>query len=198
MRISQLLGTIATGLSLSPFGAAHAEDSRGIYVGSSLGQSEVNVSAPFVGDVSGPSTGYKVFVEARPISRFGVEVAYLDYGHPDTRLGSAGFPADASAHGFAAQGVLHLHGPVPSAEVFLKAGIAQASSTLHGIKILPGPGAVFPIEQKLTSTGLAAGGGVQYAFGRFAVRAEYEYVDVARGALSLISLGVIWKLAGPR
>jgi hypothetical protein len=184
-----------------PGGNALAEDLLGIYVGGAIGQSHVEATASQVsGDIS-PVTysepiderhaAFKVMLGVRPISLVGAEIAYIDFGEPSGSL--FGSPADISMKGAAAFGVLYL--PVPIVDVFLKAGVARLESTVNGSFCSPCAcdACRYSFQLNRTNTSGAGGVGVQYKFGPWAVRAEYERFNAAGGNPSLLSAGVNWN-----
>lgn len=175
---------------------ATAADLIGLYVGGGIGQSQVKADAPTgAGDSSSfreNHSAYKLIAGIRPLSPFGVEVAYLDLGHPNGNL--AGFPADVGTKGTAAFAVLYLL-PVPILDVYAKAGIARLQTTVSGTlqgPCTPGclPGSPYRLDS--TTTSYAVGAGVQVKLGAWAVRGEYEAFDTKVGRPGLATLGVTW------
>jgi opacity protein-like surface antigen len=189
----------ALGLLVLPRGNAMAEDVLGLYVGGAIGQSRVEASASslYGGYVSEQDfqqnhSAFKVMAGVRPISLLGGEMAYVDFGHPSGSL--FGYPADASVKGAAAFGILYL--PIPILDIYVKAGLARLESSVNGGDPNPvtcgipcGP-ALFRLNR--TNTSGAGGAGVQYKFGSWAVRAEYERFNAAGGYPSLLSAGITW------
>jgi Outer membrane protein beta-barrel domain len=172
---------------------ARADDLVGIYVGASAGQSQVEAAVPSIGAFEQNHSAYKLIVGIRPISAFGAEVSYVDFGHP-SGAGSGG-PTDVSQNGADAFVMFYL--PVPIVDVFVKAGFARLQTTVNGIN--PGVGtctttdpncALFRLEHADSS--FAGGAGAQVKFGSLAVRAEYERFSAAGGNPSLVSAGVTW------
>lgn len=174
-----------------------------LYVGGAVGQGSLNTNSG--GLVPEPTdhfrenhSAFKLMAGIRPVSLIGVEVEYVDFGHPNGSLGAA--PADATMRGPAAFGVLYL--PVPIVDVFLKAGGARLQSTINGNAyevcplngILPGgscpPSVPFRVDR--TTTTFAGGAGAQYKWGSLAVRAEYERFTTAGEHPQLLSIGVTW------
>jgi opacity protein-like surface antigen len=206
-----LLALATLVLLAQPSGNAFAEDLLGLYVGGAIGQSRVeatglsyNVATP--GQIGNPNDTYidngsfkqnhsafKVMVGIRPISLLGAELAYTDFGHPSGSFNL--FPADVSMKGESAFGVLYL--PVPLIDFFVKAGLARIQSELSGtgaVAVQNPPIVGFaPFQLDRTNTSFAAGAGVQYRIGSWAVRAEYERFNAAGGNPSLMSAGVTWS-----
>jgi opacity protein-like surface antigen len=180
---------------------ATAEDSLGMYVGGAIGQAQVSAyadSASFAPIGSGGTgefrerhAAFKALVGFRPISFFGAELEYVDFGHPSGSLFD--YPADSSLKGAAAFGLLFL--PVPIIDIYLKAGAARLQSTLSGVvPYLPLCSGCAPprFEQDRTDTAFAAGAGAQYKFGSWAVRVEYERFNAAGEYPNVVWLGLTW------
>ncbi len=175
-------------LSVAVLQPACAAD-LGLYVGGSVGQSRVEADASGVtaGSFEQNHSAFKVMAGVRPIAVLGAEVAYIDFGHPSGGLG--GQPADVKISGEAAFATLFL--PIPVVDVYGKLGMARLDSTVNSTQVLAG-GALRPFQLNRTETRLAAGAGVQFKLGAWAVRAEYERFDAAGGTPSLLSLGLTW------
>jgi hypothetical protein len=177
-------------------GRARADgDVLGLYVGAAAGQSQVEAYAPSLGEFAQNHSAYKLIVGLRPISAFGAEVSYVDFGHPNGNIDSA--PSDVSQSGIDAFGMVYL--PVPVVDVFVKAGLARLQSALNSNN--PGFGtcpiinpdcALFHVNRSDTS--FAAGAGAQVKFGSLALRAEFERFDAAGANPTLVSLGLTWTL----
>jgi hypothetical protein len=137
-------------------------------------------------------------VGLRPLPLLGAELSYLDFGHPAGSL--FGKPADASMRGESAFGVVYL--PIPVVDVFAKAGAAHIQSTVTGfapngipdfVCSVGVPCGTSPIRQNRNSTNFASGGGVQFKFDAWAVRAEYERFNFSGQSPYLASLGLTWS-----
>jgi opacity protein-like surface antigen len=183
---------VILGASVPP-GQARAADLLGLYIGGSVGQSQVEANVPTVGDFKENHSAFKAMAGIRPIPLIGAELSYIDFGHPNGNINSS--PSDVSEKGADAFAVLYL--PVPVVDVFVKAGLARLQSTANGVRAGVGactfgnPNcALFRFDR--TNTSFAAGAGAQYKLGAFAVRAEYERFNAAGGNPSLVSLGVTW------
>lgn len=187
-------------LLAQPGGTAVAADSPDLYVGAAIGESHVQSKASLVlGDLSPTNqtaeidkghVAFEAMLGARPLRWLGGEIDYIDFGKPRGAL--FGYPADASLRGPAAFGVLYM--PVPVVDLYLKAGIAHLQSTVHGSACSPCACTIctFTFQTNRTNTTGAAGVGLQYRIGSWAVRAEYERFSAAGGRPSLLSAGVIW------
>jgi opacity protein-like surface antigen len=171
-----------------------AADLLGLYIGGSVGQSQVEANVPSVGDFKENHSAFKVMVGIRPISLIGAELSYIDFGHPSGNINVA--PSNVSEKGADAFAVLYL--PVPVVDVFVKAGLARLQSTINsadriGVACAMGVRNCVPLFRlDSTNTSFAAGAGAQFKLSAWAVRAEYERFNAAGGNPSLVSLGVTW------
>lgn len=173
---------------------AAATDLIGLYVGGAVGQSQLKADAP-LGTLDRSSlkenhSAYKVMAGIRPISPFGVEVAYVNLGHPKGNLG--GLPADVTAKGTAAFAVIYLL-PVPVLDLYAKVGFARLQTTVNGTLFACDPAACPPYRLDNTTTSYAVGAGVQVKLGSWAVRGEYEAFDTKVGRPGLATLGVTFS-----
>jgi opacity protein-like surface antigen len=172
-----------------PCASAMADDALGLYLGGAIGESRVEA------DSLGYSTdnfkenhsAYQFMVGIRPVSVLGVEVDYVDFGHPRSTLNDAA--ADATLKGAAAFAVFYL--PAPVMDIFAKAGLARLQSTLNGSQpvhpeCLSCP-SLFSLDR--TDTHFAAGLGAQYKFGPLAIRTDYEYFESAGEHPTVWTLG---------
>ncbi|HUD25826.1 MAG TPA: outer membrane beta-barrel protein [Burkholderiaceae bacterium] len=192
-------GAIGLLLAIMPLQRAGAVDLLGLYLGAAAGQSRVEAdgSGFTPGDFRKNHSAFKVMAGAHPIATVGAELAYLDMGHPSGSLGAR--PADVTMKGEAAFATLFL--PIPVVDVYGKLGFARLESTVNSTQLLAGVGtctvnsptcALRPFRLDRTNTRFAAGAGVQYRLGSWALRGEYERFDAAGGTPSLISLGLAW------
>jgi opacity protein-like surface antigen len=194
---------LAAALLVLPARHAAADNLLGLYVGGAIGQAQVSASvngasfAPFASDAIGEfkanHLAFKIIAGIRPIALIGAEVEYIDLGHPAGSLFD--YPANAATKGAAAFGVLYL--PVPVVDIYLKAGAARLQNSLSGVvPYLPLCAICAPprFDQDRTNAGFAAGAGLQYKFGAWAVRAEYERYNAAGEHPNLMSLGLTWSL----
>ncbi len=196
---------VAAALLVLPVAHARADDLLGLYVGGAVGDGRVEASPGSLvnsnldgktlvgaGDFAQNHSAFKLMAGIRPIPIIGAEISYIDFGQPNGNLGSV--PASVSLKGTAAFAVAYL--PVPVVDIVVKAGFARLQNTLSGTGGFVGVGddIVFNSAFRLdrTNTNFAVGGGVQYAIGSWALRAEYERFEAAGGSPSLLSAGVTW------
>lgn len=192
-----------------PTRQAGADELLGAYVGGAVGQSHVEATGQKVdaggnvlsdtGRFDESHSAYKLLVGIRPIPLLGAELAYMDLGHPSGSFNA--YPANVSMKGESAFGAVYL--PVPTIDLFLKAGLARVQSKVNGTgsfapncpPYAPCPLylGIAPFHLDRTNTGLAVGAGAQYKFGSWAVRTEYERFNAAGEHPSLLSLGVTWS-----
>lgn len=186
-------------LGLAPMSHARASNLLGLYVGGAVGQARVEAdtsgffSANAIGNFREDHSAYKLMVGVRAVSFLGAEVEYVDLGHPRWS-GSLqpGFPAaDVAMNGEAAFGMFYLPIPLPVVDVFLKAGVARLDSRVRtsfcAVDVCQTD------SRDLTSTGFAAGAGVQFKWSAWAVRGEYERFNAAGANPGLLTLGMTWS-----
>jgi Outer membrane protein beta-barrel domain len=207
---------IASIALLGPLGGnAFADDSLGIYVGGSVGQShlradQLNFIGPYPPNpslapvsISKSATGWKVFAGFRPISLLGAELAYTDFGHP---MASQGPPAlfglsyDASLRSKAATafGIVYAPIPIPILDLYAKAGVARLQTSVDATGVFgcwpPLQCAAYPVavHRDQTDARFAYGAGIQAKLSAIGIRLEYERISVSGGDTDLLSLGMTW------
>jgi hypothetical protein len=185
IRTASCLGGACLLLSSS---AAWAADPLGFYVGAGVGDSTLQSSAaPFIpNSVEQHPTGWKLFAGMRPISMFGGELEYVDFG---SKSGSSGTSSQqASGNAVAAFAVGYLPLPLPILDVYAKVGLGNVRRNLsysaNGLQ---------PVGLNQTSTDFAYGAGVQVKFGAPALRLEYQGFTTSGGDQSLFSLDFAWN-----
>ncbi len=171
---------------------ASADDLLGIYVGAGAGQSQLQQNYY---QIDAHETGWKVFAGWRPLSAFGAELEYLDFGSKDvTYYGTSVIThASASANATALFAVGYLPLPEPWLDIYGKVGAARLqskasasyTSTCQTCAI-----AFAPTINDTTGTRFAFGAGAQFKFGLPAVQLEYERVTASQGDEALITLAV--------
>ncbi len=171
-------------------GPTYASDFNpaGFYVGAGIGQSNVRNDGYYSSNYYGfdnRDTAWQLTVGARPISPFGVEYDYIDFGSPNGSYGAyySSRGNDTTASALFAVGYLPIPGPV---DVYGKLGLArlQTNTTVYGPDT--------PFRQSYTNTDLAYGVGAQVKFSNIAVRAEYERISDSNGDPDLLAVGVTW------
>ncbi|HKC15445.1 MAG TPA: outer membrane beta-barrel protein [Steroidobacteraceae bacterium] len=170
-----------------------AADLVGLYAGGAFGQAQVEAGTPSFGSFKNDHSAYQLMVGLRPLAPFGVELAYLDFGHPSARVG--GWPTDLKMAGTAAFAVMYL--PLPVLDLYAKAGLARLHSQLRTITTYTctpaNPGCnVFRVDR--TDSRLAGGVGVQVKLGSWTLRGEYEAFSVSGGTPGLTSIGLMYTL----
>lgn len=175
MRISILM---ATGFAMTALAAAAASAAdNGLYLGASVGQSDVNIdSGPL--QVDGDDTGFKLIAGFRPLDYFAVELNYVDFGDVESNGGN--FKAESDAISAYAVGFL----PVGPVDLFAKAGLVNSDTSVKGAV-----GDAF----KSDGTDFTYGAGVQFRFLSLSARLEYEIFDVDDvDDLNLLSVGLTY------
>ena len=198
-----------------PGSSALADNLLGMYVGGSVGQSNVRASQlDFIGpyppnpspapvSVSKSATGWKVFAGLRPISLVGAELAYTDFGHPmaaqapPTGFGLA-YNARLRAKATTVFGVLYAPIPIPILAVYAKAGVARLQTSVDAAGAFgcwtPLQCAAYPVTvyRDQTDARVAYGAGIQAKLSAIGIRLEYERIGASEGDPTLLSLGVTW------
>jgi hypothetical protein len=170
-------------VALAAFGMS-AVAAEGFYAGAAGMQSRFDSDQFDVEDVDEEDTGWKIFAGVRPISGFGVEGAFMQFGEAEAPSVAVGGPFEAKAQAFALFGVGYL--PAGPVELFLKAGAARIDAEAEVNAVL--------FEDKEIE--FAYGGGVQFNLGQLGLRAEYEKFDTdVIGDLDVISLGVAFTFS---
>src|SRR5882724_9136964 len=83
------VGAGAAALLLSGLWSApgRAVDLIGLYAGGAFGQAQVEADSPRFGSFKQDHSAYQLMAGLRPIAPFGVELEYLDFGHPSAVVG---------------------------------------------------------------------------------------------------------------
>jgi hypothetical protein len=208
--------TAAIALLGLPGGSVLADDLLGMYVGGSVGQSNVRASQlDFIGpyppnpspapvSVSKSATGWKVFAGLRPSSLVGAELAYTDFGHPTVSQGPppAGFGlaynAVLRAKATTAFGILYAPIPIPILSVYAKAGVARLQTSVEAAGAFgcwtPLKCAAYPVmvHRDQTDARFAYGAGIQAKLSAIGIHLEYERISASEDDSSLLSLGLTW------
>jgi opacity protein-like surface antigen len=220
LRMLFLLALTAAGVAAGPRACA-ATNLLKFYVGGGVGRAQLRARYPGLVAIptgSGPGsfarrdTAWQLTAGIRALEVLGAEVDYFDLG---SGVASVAWPgpdnvtdARLSQRGEAAFAVLYL--PIPIIDVYFKAGVARlrttASATAAGPGCLPGylcplfcvvglPCGAFSANEALaaTETKFAAGAGVQWKIGNWAIRGDYERFTALGEHPSLVSLGVTWS-----
>lgn len=171
------ISILAPSMLLAAGAPALAAD-NGIYLGASVGQSNVeidNLSNIDAADFKGDDTAYKLIAGIRPLDWLAVEASYVNFGEPkDTVLGNR-LKVDGDGISAFAVGFLTA-GPV---DLFAKAGLLTWDSRIQGLKE--------------DGTDFAYGIGAQLRLLGLSVRAEYEIFDVDDvDELNMISIGLTY------
>lgn len=175
----------------------------------------VGIPGARLGSLDFGHSAYQIAAGVRGLDVLGAEVDYFDLGSggASPSWSGPGFVtgARASQKGEAAFAVLYL--PVPVIDVYLKAGLARITTALSAsaagstcppgaecpldlICIVGGPcGGTFAVNGafETTETTFAAGAGVQWKFGDWAIRGEYERFTALGEHPDLASVGVTWS-----
>jgi len=176
------------------FQPAQADGLLGLYVGGAVGEAQITAKAD-ANNFKANDLAFKLMVGLRPIPLVGAELDYIDFGHPNGTVSQ--LSANASLQGVAAFGMLYA--PIPVVDLYAKLGVASLESKVNGYfpsgNNVCSPGvpcgtAAFSLNH--TDAGVAGGVGVQYKFGAFGVRAEYERFQSSSASPGLFSAGINW------
>jgi opacity protein-like surface antigen len=190
--VAVCLGAVAGVAAANPLGP---------YVGLGIGQADIRSDAAAFGSslrFDEHNSAWKVMAGIRPISLVGVEVEYINFGHPHGTT-SDGTAVDVNQKAVAAFGVLGLPLPIPFLDIYGKAGLASLSSTVNasqGASCIAIVGQVCPtytFHGSRTNTEFAYGVGVQVKVASLGVRAEYERIAASGGNPDLPSVGLTWS-----
>lgn len=203
---------------------AHASTNLlNLYVGASLGHASLQakdsslIAATYRGSLGSFDRGdfaYQVMAGVRGLYLLGAEIDYFNLGNGGVSPSWSGLGAVTDARisqkGEAAFAVLYL--PVPVINLYLKAGIAHLTTDLNasGNTAACPPGSECPLiicptcsppipspfrgTLDTSETTFAAGAGVQWKLGDWAVRGEYERFDALGEHPDLLTVGLIWTI----
>jgi outer membrane immunogenic protein len=188
-----LAGLLAAGLTLGAM-QAHADDKSGFYIGAgilnaNLQDSVGNGEAGHI-NFDSDANGFKLLAGYMFLDWLGVELAYENLGSPDddANVGLNHFKLEASDIS-AVTGSLLAQIPLGPVDIFGKVGVVSYNTDIKAT--LVGVGKIG--KENVDGEELAAGGGVAFNIGAFAIRGEYEYFDVKDG-VDVWSLSAIWHL----
>jgi opacity protein-like surface antigen len=201
LRIHVLAAALTIGACCASAALAD-DDTAGLYAGGSVGVSDVRSQGYANVDYYGfdeTHAAWKLFGGIRPIQTLGLELDYINFGHPATgaNYSYAGANVESQAAALFAMGYLPV--PLPFLDVFGKAGVSrlyQDTTAYYPISCEAGHqcaqySGVY--HQDNWQTAFAYGGGVQAKFGSVAVRAEYERISGDAGEPDIYSLGASWS-----
>jgi len=184
-----LAGLLAAGLALGAM-QAHAEDKTGFYVGLGVGNASVQdrVGNGELGHVNfnGDDTSFKVLAGYMFIPWLGLELAYHDFGSPNDTLKNIGAKAEVE-DATAWSGELIAQLPLGPVDIFAKGGIVSYDAK---IKVRGEEG---NFQDSPDGEEAILGAGAQFNIGPFAIRGEYEYLDIVDG-VDLFTLSAIWHI----
>jgi OOP family OmpA-OmpF porin len=134
------------------------------YIGAGAGQASTEAEADNV-TFDDDTTGWKVYGGFRFLKFLGIEISYVDFGSPESTIGSSTFTADTKAYDGFLVGVLPLGDHF---ELFAKAGVYYEDVQVT----------VNNIESGDTDSAPCYGAGAAFIFNEHvALRLEYEMFD---------------------
>lgn len=204
-----------------PSSGLAADDPLGLYVGAGVGASHLSHDFFDAGAVGTRSPtpdrlGWKVFVGLRPLSYFGAELGYVDFG--STHLGPAflvtynGMPLEPDefygshsdtkaarvfAVGYLPLGRFDLYGKLGVTHLWTRFSYAENYPDVFICTQTPTPTCNVPVGrfsvyQSNNDNGLGYGIGAQVRLGTFTMRADYERMSSPAGDPSLASIDFSW------
>ena len=174
MRILALFGLCAA-LSLSAVPAFAADN--GVYLGAAVSQSKIDYDAG-TSRFDGDDTKFKIIAGVRPLDWLAIEVNYVDFGKIEDSVAQQSLKGlDAYVVGLFEIGLV---------DFYAKAGVVRWDQDIDFRNVALS-------DQSDTGYDPAYGGGIQFHFGSFSVRGEYERFAIGDNTdVDLISLGVTW------
>jgi opacity protein-like surface antigen len=201
LKMSALAASLGLGCICAS--AAHAaDDTAGLYLGGSVGVADVRSEGYANVDYYGfdeTHAAWKLFGGIRPIQPLGLELDYINFGHPSTGAHYSYTGANVEEQAGALYAVGYLPVPLPFLDVFGKAGVASlyrdTTADYPTSCVTGGPCAQYVgvYRQSSWTTAFAYGAGVQAKFGSLAVRAEYERLSTDNGEPDIFSVGASWN-----
>ena len=165
---------VALGLAAVSFPAAAADN--GIYIGGSVGASNLKESDL---DFSSNATGFKVIAGWRFIDWLSIEGNYVDFGSGSDSVGGEKIKTDGNGLSVSAVGFLPL-GPV---DLFARVGVFDWSAHLSSDSIG---------KFGDNGTDITYGAGAQFRIWSMSLRGEYERFDLSGTDVDLFSVGFTW------
>jgi len=190
--------------ALARSGGARAEDWPEMHVGVALGQANIRVDqqlGSIAADLLHDHSAWSVSLGTRPISWFGADLAYLDFGRPAETLGLA--PTASSVRlrtrqqGLAGFVLGFLPLRTAAYDPYLKVGYIRLRSEVQASpsgEACVGTGCN-GFSSRSLSTVLAWGGGVQVRLpaDAFAVRLEYQQLEQRDANPHLVTAALLWR-----
>lgn len=163
--------------------SALADTQPGFYVGAGIGQATIEVDdVGFDAD----DTALKIFGGYNFNSNFAVEAAYFNGGEPEQRFGAGSVEVGLDGLNISALGRL------PFNDVFSVFGKIGFASYEVDVKGRVGNNVV--ASDSGSDEDLTYGIGAAFDFGpAFALRAEYEAIDISDGSVTMLSVGGVYK-----
>jgi hypothetical protein len=177
-----LIAAAALAASLGSTSALAVDN--GIYVGASVGESNVDLNDGGF-DVDDNVTAYKLNVGWRILDWAGIEANYVDLGEfeGDFDDGTVSGAVDLESDGINFSGLLFL--PVGPVDLFARAGFISWDTKAH----LTGD-----LDASDSDDGMdfSYGAGAQFRVWSLSLRAEYEVFDISPEKVDMISVGIMW------
>jgi OOP family OmpA-OmpF porin len=176
-------------LALTASMAARADVQPGFYMGAGFGTTKLDDNSFDGVDFDDSDTGFKLFGGYSFNQYFAVEATYFDFGEASGSFDDFGDTTkfDVGVSGLAASAV----GTLPVSDifsVFARLGYASYDVDAHVNIVGVGGGSASQSENDVVY-----GGGALLNFGQFAVRGEYEAINVDQGDANMISISGVYR-----
>ena len=174
---------------------AFADDLVGAYIGAGVGEGRVAAGTAGLGGASGnfaeSHLAYRLDFGIQPTGTpLALELEYLDLGQPDLPYTPA-LSGSVSQRGGALFLLYYLPIPtIPTVQAYVKAGGSRITTHANFLACSPAGCALDSLNP--TNNAFAAGLGVQWTLGSWAVRGEYERFNAGGGNPSLLTIGLDW------
>jgi opacity protein-like surface antigen len=192
---STVRATIAAAVVAACLGSpAFADDLTGAYVGAGFGLGRVSAGtaglAGSTGNFDETHLAYHLDFGIHPTGTpLALELEYLDLGEPHVdNPGSGVPPGSVSQRGGGLFLLSYL--PIPVVQVYAKAGGSRI--TTHADFTDCVASSCTTVSHNPTNNAVAYGAGLQWTFGPWALRGEYERFNAGGGNPSLLTIGVDW------
>jgi OmpA-OmpF porin, OOP family len=181
--------SVLAALALTASMAARADVQPGFYMGAGVGSTKIDDDGFDDIDFDDSDTGFKVFGGYSFNQNFAIEASYFDFGEAsgsfDDFGDSVNFDVGVSGFGVFAVGMLPLG---DTFSLFGKLGYASYDIDAHVDIVGVGSG-----SSSDSQSDMMYGAGGALSFGQFAVRAEFESINVDGGDANMISVSGLYR-----
>lgn len=173
---------------------ACADDLLGIYVGAGVGRADLKQDYY---QIDAHATAWNLLAGWRPISLLGVEAEYADLGSKSVTTFGGTTHVSTDAKATAAYVLGYLPVPLPWIDIYGKVGAARVKANTSATP-LPGagmcdPGPCVPVSNDGSKTSVAWGAGLQFKWGHWAARLDYERFEGPQGNPALVAAEALFS-----